>query len=145
MSASQKLAWAKEHGVQAPTWFAKLAKKESGHSSESPRPCCAVAKAAKTCCSGQATGHGCKSQSGHACAKESANDEEAVTFKIFFGKRRCHGIDHLYVMLSMVLPVQHREPMELLTSVDRLGPIVSLSWEVLRRDDLNRPPQHAIV
>jgi hypothetical protein len=61
------------------------------------------------------------------------------------GKRRCGGIDRLYVLLSMVLLPEKPAPTLILLLSDRLGPVTSVSHQGSDTGRLDRPPQHLPV
>jgi len=128
LSPASKLAWANEHGVQPPEWFLSWTAANNSRATGIATSCCSANKAARACCD-----------------TKRCDDESTVAVIPGIGKRRCHAIDRLYVMLSMVLPVEPPAPICILLPPDRLGPVRSVSFQGLEASGLIRPPERATV
>lgn len=141
LTRSQKLAWAATNAVQPPEWFDRLCAVEGDASELVAASCCAVKKTTKTCCSSaKSTDNGCDGES-KTCDAGRCETESTVMVIPGIGKRRCGGIDRLYVLLSMVLPTDKQAPTLILSLADRLGPVVSISHQGSDASRLDRPPR----
>lgn len=145
MLPAQKLAWAIEKGVKPPDWFARIVAISSESESDTTPGCCSTAKPVRSCCStGESRSNATRDVS-KDCASECFQEDSLVTLIPTIGKRRCHGIDRLYVLLSMVLPIEQHAPLGVQLPTDRLGPVRSVSYQGLEASGLNRPPERSSV
>lgn len=144
LTPAKKLAWAIAHGVQPPEWFERMAASGGDDEVEPSAPaCCAAKKPILACCGAGTTKSdvaSCGADS-QCCDTGRCDDESTVAVIPGIGKRRCGGIDRLYVLLSLVLPVEHPAPTPILLLSDRLGPVRSTSFHGSEVSRLDRPPR----
>ena len=141
LTLAEKLAWATANGVQPPEWFERLDAIEGNDSEPSARACCAAKKALVACCSSAKSGDTHCDEDSKKCDAGRGDTESTVMVIPGIGKRRCDGIDRLYVLLSMVLPTDRPTPTPILLLADRLGPIPSVSYQGSDASRLDRPPR----
>lgn len=145
LAPAKKLEWAISHGVQPPEWFECLiAAGANGRDQPSISTCCAASEPKLACCG---TAGAAKPEDSIfvddslGCDTVRGDEESKVTVIPGIGKRRCDGIDRLYVLLSMVLPVERPAPPLLLFLSVRLGPVGSVFCQGLEASRLDRPPR----
>lgn len=145
LTRSQKLAWAAKHRVEPPAWFDRLCAAEASHSQAPTASCCIVKKTSKSCCSTAKASDSCCGGRSNSCDAVRCDSESTVMVIPLIGKRRCGGIDRLYVLLSMLLPPEKPAPTLVLLLSDRLGPVTSVSHQGSDTGRLDRPPRHLPV
>ncbi len=143
LSTEQKIAWAERHGVTPPAWFkasrfAVASKATTGGCCAAKKSCCSrPAVATRQYCQGDQTGRS------SSCAAGDCGEAEAEGVGI--GRRRCPGIERLYLLLRLVTPVPPTPNPSYPLIVDRLGPIASVSFLGLAPTLVERPPEPATV
>jgi len=142
---AQKLAWAIEKGIEPPAWFSRLVATSSGSESDVATSCCSTAKPIRSCCATKESRSDAARAGSKDCGGESCQEDSLVILLPTIGKRRCHGLDRLYVLLSMVLPIERQASLPVPLPTDRLGPVRSFSYQGLEASGLNRPPKQSSV
>lgn len=145
MLPAQKLAWAEANGVQPPEWFQRFASQAPQGNTKSSAACCSTTKTTRACCNSRAVKVAPQSAQSRACASVACQEDSVITLVTTIGKRRCHGIDRLYVLFSLVLPVDRQSSPVIPTPTDWLGPVRSVTYRCTEMSDLNRPPERASV
>lgn len=141
LTRSQKLAWAATNGIQPPEWFDRLCAIAGNDSQAEASSCCAVKKTPRACCSSAKTSDARCDEDSKKCDAGRCETESTVMVIPGIGKRRCGGIDRLYVLLSLVLPTDRPTPTPILLLADRLGPVKSVSHQGSDASRLDRPPR----
>ena len=141
LTRSQKLAWAATNAVQPPEWFDRLCAVVGDDSEVVTATCCAKKKTAMACCSSAKGPDAGSDGESTRCDAGRCETESTVMVIPGIGKRRCGGIDRLYVLLSMVLPTDKPTPTFVLLLADRLGPVESVSHQGSEASRLDRPPR----
>lgn len=144
-SDDQKLAWAAARGVTPPVWFAAL---RLARQTDAPQPasCCRspqteTCNTTATCCSTATckSSKTCRATDAASTSATQAEDDSRLPSEI--SQRGCQRLDRLFVLLSLVLPVEPKPEVVELTASDRLGRIRSdfyLGTEVVPP---KRPPE----
>jgi hypothetical protein len=145
MLPAQKLAWAIEKGIEPPAWFSRIVAADSVAESDVATSCCSTAKPIRSCCTAKESRSDAARAGAKDCDSESCQEDSCVTMIPAIGKRRCHGLDRLYVLLSMVLPIEQQSPLVVQLPTDRLGPVRSVSYQGLEASSLNRPPEQSSI
>lgn len=145
LTPAKKLAWAIAHGVRPPEWFERMVAAGGDDEQESSALACCAAKKPILACCGTANAAKpddvCRHDDSQGCDTGRCDGESTVTVIPGIGKRRCDGIDRLYVLLSLVLPVERPTPTPVLLLSDRLGPVRSVSFQGSEVSRLDRPPR----
>lgn len=141
LSRTEKLAWAIANRVQPPQWFDRLCAIEGSDDTPSVSSCCVAKKPVVSCCDSAKSADAYSDLDSKKCDAGSCEAESTVMVIPGIGKRRCDGIDRLYVLLSLVLPTERQTPTPILLLADRLGPISSVSYQGSDASRLDRPPR----
>ncbi len=142
---AEKLAWAIEKGIEPPAWFSRIVAASSGSESDVATNCCSSAQPVRSCCATKASRSDTARAGSKDCDSESCQEDSWVVVIPAIDKRRCHGLDRLYVLLSMVLPIEQQISLVVPVPTDRLGPVRSVSYQGLEASGLNRPPEQSSV
>lgn len=142
---SEKLAWAIEKGIEPPAWFSRIVAASSGSESDVATNCCSSAQPVRSCCATKASRSDAACAGSKDCDGESCQEDSWIVVMPAIGKRRCYGLDRLYVLLSMVLPIEQQISLVVPVPTDRLGPVRSVSYQGLEASGLNRPPEQSSV
>jgi hypothetical protein len=92
----QKLAWAEEHGVKAPTYVAQQAQREKVVGS-----CCLNTKKP----SGVFGGSACCASARADAANDSRPPDRPLPWALSLSARKCQGLPQLWLILSAAMPV----------------------------------------
>ena len=141
LTQSEKLAWAVANGVQPPEWFDRLCAIEANEKKAASSACCSAKKTVVACCSSKQSGDTKLAGDSKKCDAGRCDTETTVMVIPGIGKRRCEGIDRLYVLLSLVLPTERPTSTPILLLADRLGPVNSVSYQGSDVSCLDRPPR----
>jgi len=145
MSPAQKMAWAVKKGVDPPNWFAQIVALSSTNVTDVTSGCCSASKPKRSCCATRVQLSEASCGESTKCGGESCQEDSLVAMLPGIGKRQCQGLDRLYVLLSMVLPIEQKSTCVGPLPADRLGPVRSVCYQGIEASGLNRPPKQSSV